>query len=90
MYPYEGMILVHPTAHAEDPEGTEAAVKALFEKHGATLERLGVDVKNGFGDLLEKIAELPGAERDAIEADITACYDEGPPLAINSRDPEQD
>jgi isocitrate dehydrogenase len=58
----------------------------VFEKHGATLDRLGVDVNNGFGDLLEKIAGLPNAERDAIESDITACYDEGPPLAMVNSD----
>jgi isocitrate dehydrogenase len=58
----------------------------VFEKHGATLDRLGVDVNNGFGDLLEKIARLPNAERDAIESDITACYDEGPPLAMVNSD----
>jgi isocitrate dehydrogenase len=59
---------------------------AVFEKHGAALERLGVDVKNGFGDLLEKIAELPDDERKAIEADIEAAYAAGPPLAMVNSD----
>ena len=36
----------------------KAYFKALFEKHGATFETLGVDVNNGFGDLLSKIASL--------------------------------
>ena len=58
----------------------------VFEKHGETLERLGVDVNNGFGDLLEKIAALPAQEREAIEADIQAGYEKGPALAMVNSD----
>ena len=58
----------------------------LFDKHGPTFERLGVDVKNGFGDLLGKLAELPVAEREAIEADIAAIYENGPALAMVNSD----
>ena len=58
----------------------------VFEKHAATLERLGVDVKNGFGDLVEKIASLPDAERQAIEADIEACYADRPAMAMVNSD----
>ena len=50
------------------------------------LERLGVDVNNGFGDLLEKIADLPDAERKPIEADIEAAYAAGPALAMVNSD----
>jgi isocitrate dehydrogenase len=57
----------------------------VFEKHGATLTRLGVDLNNGFGDLVQKIETLPAAERAAIEADIQAAYAEGPGLSyVNS------
>jgi len=35
MYPYEGMFLVDPVAHAADPEGVEKSVRSLLEKHGA-------------------------------------------------------
>ncbi|MFK7896400.1 MAG: NADP-dependent isocitrate dehydrogenase [Myxococcota bacterium] len=58
----------------------------VFEKHGAKLEELGVDVKNGFGDLVEKIAELPDADRKAIEADIEATYAVRPPMAMVNSD----
>ncbi|MDJ0849087.1 MAG: NADP-dependent isocitrate dehydrogenase [Myxococcota bacterium] len=58
----------------------------VFEKHGAALEKLGVDVNNGLGDLLEKIARLPDAERQAIEADIEASYEQGPALAMVNSD----
>jgi isocitrate dehydrogenase len=54
----------------------------VFEKHAATLDRLGVDVNNGFGDLLQKIESLPAAEKAAIEADINAAYENGPALAM--------
>lgn len=58
----------------------------LFAKHGATFERLGVDVNNGFGDLVGKLAELPADERTAIEADIRAAYERGPALAMVNSD----
>lgn len=60
--------------------------KAVFEKHGAKLEALGVDVNNGFGDLLARIQELPENERKAIEADIEAVYKDAPALAMVDSD----
>jgi isocitrate dehydrogenase len=58
----------------------------VFAKHGAVLDELGVDVNNGFGDVLAKIAELPEQERAAIEADIQAAYDDGPSIAMVNSD----
>ncbi|MDG2333029.1 MAG: NADP-dependent isocitrate dehydrogenase [Myxococcota bacterium] len=58
----------------------------VFERHGETLRKLGVDVNNGFGDLLEKIVHLPDAERSSIEADIETAYAEGPALAMVNSD----
>ena len=59
--------------------------KDLFAKYDATFRALGVDLNNGFGDLVEKIKTLPEAERSAIEADIQAAYAAGPGLAyVNS------
>ncbi|MCP5020305.1 MAG: NADP-dependent isocitrate dehydrogenase [bacterium] len=63
-----------------------AYFKDLFSKHGETFDRLGVDVTNGFGDLVSKIQELPEAERSAIEADIQAAYANGPALAMVDSD----
>ena len=60
--------------------------KPVFEKHAATLAKLSVDVKNGFGDLLGKIATLPAAQREAIEADIKALYERGPGIAMVDSD----
>jgi isocitrate dehydrogenase len=58
----------------------------VFEKHAATLARLGVDPNNGFGDVVAKIQSLPDAERAAIEADIQAVYDRGPAIAMVDSD----
>jgi len=58
----------------------------VFEKHGSTLDRLGVDVSNGLGDLLGRIGALPEAERAAIEADVEACIERGPALAMVNSD----
>lgn len=60
--------------------------KEVFAKHGATFEKLGVDVNNGFGDLLGKIEELPSEERAEIEADIEAAYASRPEMAMVNSD----
>ncbi len=56
--------------------------KDVFEKHAAVIKELGVDPNNGFGDLAAKIAKLPDAKRAEIEADIKACYQKRPELAM--------
>ena len=58
----------------------------VFEKHAATLEALGVDVRNGFGDLVARLEELPADKRAEIEADIAAVYARGPALAMVNSD----
>ena len=58
----------------------------VFEKHGATLDSLGVDVNNGLGDLVSKIDSLPANEKAAIEADLAATYAAGPALAMVNSD----
>jgi len=59
--------------------------KDLFAKHGSTFSKLGVDLNNGFGDLLGKIQSLPADEQALIQADIQAAYAAGPVLAyVNS------
>jgi len=59
--------------------------KDLFAKHGSTFSKLGVDLNNGFGDLLGKIQSLPADDQALIQADIQAAYAAGPVLAyVNS------
>ena len=60
--------------------------KDLFAKHGDTFEQLGVDLSNGFGDLISKIEKLPADQKSAIEADIAAAYANGPALAMVNSD----
>ncbi len=64
----------------------KAFFKPVFEKHGAALAKVGVDVNNGFGDLVAKIASLPEADRAAIEADIKAALANGPAIAMVDSD----
>jgi len=60
--------------------------KDVYAKHGETFTKLGVDLKNGFGDLVEKIATLPAAQKAAIEADIQAAYAASPQVAMVNSD----
>ena len=60
--------------------------KNVFAKHAEVLDEIGVDVNNGFGNLLEKIQSLPETKRLEIEADIEADYKNGPELAMENSD----
>ncbi|MEP3836101.1 MAG: NADP-dependent isocitrate dehydrogenase [Algibacter sp.] len=60
--------------------------KDLFEKHGNTFNEIGVDVNNGFGNLLEKLSELPEDKRDEIRNDIRFALDHGADLAMVNSD----
>ena len=56
--------------------------KEVFEKHADTFAELGVDPRNGLGDLYEKIKVLPKEKQKEIEEDINACYQHRPKLAM--------
>jgi isocitrate dehydrogenase len=58
----------------------------VIKKHDATLKKLGVNLNNGFGDLLTKIETLPDAEKKAIKDDIAAEYAKRPGLAMVNSD----
>jgi len=60
--------------------------KDVFDKHAAILEKLNVNVNNGFGDLLQKIESLPEADQKEIKADIEAVYQNAPDLAMVNSD----
>ncbi len=64
----------------------EVFFKPVFEKYPSELAQLSVDVRNGFGDLLSKIQQLPADKKAAIEADIAACYANGPAVAMVNSD----
>ena len=48
--------------------------KELFEKYKNTFDKIGVDVNNGFGNLLNNISEISFEEKAAIEADIEKVF----------------
>src|SRR5665213_1103154 len=58
----------------------------VIKKHEATLKKLGVNLNNGFGDLLTKIETLPDAEKKTIKDDIAAEYAKRPSLAMVNSD----
>jgi isocitrate dehydrogenase len=56
--------------------------KDAFEKNKDVFAQLKVNANNGLGDVYEKIATLPAAQKAQIEADIQACYEKRPWLAM--------
>ena len=60
--------------------------KDVFEKHAATFKEIGVNVKNGLGDVYARIAKLPADKKAEIEADIVAVYSARPSLAMVDSD----
>ncbi|MFT4576145.1 MAG: isocitrate dehydrogenase [Polaribacter sp.] len=66
--------------------GVRAFFKELFTKHGETFNQLGVDVNNGFGNLISKLGELSADKKAEIEADILAAYQNGPAIAMVNSD----
>jgi isocitrate dehydrogenase len=64
----------------------EVFFKDLIAKHAGTLKELGVDFRNGFGDLVAKLDKLPADKKAEIEADIQAAYQNGPALSMVNSD----
>ncbi|AXA85139.1 NADP-dependent isocitrate dehydrogenase [Lysobacter oculi] len=60
--------------------------KALFDKHGALLERIAFEPDNGIGDLYAKLGELSEAERAAVGETIAEIYAANPGLAMVNSD----
>ena len=60
--------------------------RKVFDKHGAQLKEMGVNINNGFGDLEAKVLALPEAKRAKLVADISDCFRNGPALAMVNSD----
>lgn len=60
--------------------------KDVFQKHAEVFEKIGVDVKNGLGDVYSKIKSLDEAKQAEIEADIQAEYQNRPDIAMVNSD----
>jgi len=60
--------------------------KDVFSKYADKFKSLGIDTRNGLGDVYSKINSLPENERKEIEADIEAVYSTRPDLAMVNSD----
>ena len=57
-----------------------------FKKHADTFKEIGVNPNNGLGDVYTKIKSLPEDKQKEIEADLQACLDNGPTMAMVDSD----
>ncbi|MBC8555983.1 MAG: NADP-dependent isocitrate dehydrogenase, partial [Candidatus Brocadiales bacterium] len=64
----------------------EVYFKDAFLKHGEVFKEVGVDCRNGLGDIYKKIQSLPEDKIKEIEADLAACYKSRPKLAMVDSD----
>lgn len=73
-----------------DPIMFGACVEVFFEDvfttYAQEFEELGVDVRNGLGDVYAKIDQLPEAKREEIEAALETAIENGPDLAMVNSD----
>jgi isocitrate dehydrogenase len=60
--------------------------REVFEKYADLFERIGVEANNGIGDVYAKLEHVDPAERQAVEADIAAVYEQRPALAMVDSD----
>ena len=58
----------------------------LFDKHGETFKNIGVNVNNGFGDLINDLDELPASKKEEILTDIETIFNDGPEVAMVNSD----
>jgi len=60
--------------------------KDLVEKHDVTFKELGVDFKNGFGDLISKLQNTSAEKRKEIEKDIALAFENNANIAMVDSD----
>jgi isocitrate dehydrogenase len=66
--------------------GVKVFFKSVFEKYGKELDAAGVNVNNGFGNLLSNLNKLTPETKKQVEAEIEKCFTEGPDLAMVDSD----
>ncbi len=66
--------------------GVKVFFKSVFEKFGKELDEAGINVNNGFGNLLDNLDKLAPAVKTEVEAEIEKCFAEGPDLAMVNSD----
>ena len=60
--------------------------KELFKKHGKIFKEIGVDVNNGFGNLLRNLNQVSAEQKTEILADIAATFEGNADLAMVNSD----
>ncbi|MFL0101768.1 NADP-dependent isocitrate dehydrogenase [Tenacibaculum maritimum] len=60
--------------------------KDLYKKHAQTFNEIGINVNNGFGNLLSNLEELATDKKEEILADINAIYANNPDVAMVDSD----
>lgn len=58
----------------------------VFTKYSKELESVGVNTKNGLGDLYAKVDKLDEATKVKVMAAVNACYENGPAIAMVDSD----
>ncbi|APC97333.1 NADP-dependent isocitrate dehydrogenase [Francisella frigiditurris] len=58
----------------------------VFKKYAKEFKQLGVNPRNGWGDAVEKIKQLPKATQDKINADIEKVFAKQPDIAMVNSD----
>ncbi len=58
----------------------------VFEKYGELFDELGIQARNGVGDIYAKIESLPADKQAEIKSDIEAVYQQRPRLAMVDSD----
>lgn len=53
-----------------------------LQKHADVLAEIGANINNGLADVLSRLDQLPAEKKAEIEADIAACYEKQPALAM--------
>ena len=66
--------------------GVKVFFKSVFDKFGTELEQAGINVNNGFGNLLSNLDQLSATTKTEVEAEIQKCLAEGPDLAMVDSD----
>ncbi len=61
-------------------------LKPVFDKHQTTFDEIGVNVNNGYGNLLSNLDEVSAEKRAEIEVDLKSAFENGPSLAMVNSD----
>ena len=60
--------------------------KDVFAKYGDDFKSIGVNVNNGFGDLLSKLDKLPADKKSEVEMALKTAMENGPDIAMVDSD----